>query len=97
MFAILASTTIGCVGAVYLATSQLVDASHRFRPDRVTARSQQVSGMFEWLAHKVRTEGTRGSDAVTRHLARAALNYIQHSHINLRVYIIRASQSLGQV
>jgi len=54
MFAILASTTIGCVGAVYLATSQLVDASHRFRPDRVTARSQQVSGMFEWLAHKLK-------------------------------------------
>mmetsp|Transcript_19885 Transcript_19885/g.50038 ORF Transcript_19885/g.50038 Transcript_19885/m.50038 type:complete len:460 (+) Transcript_19885:270-1649(+) len=57
MFAVLASTTIGCVGAVLLATSQLVDTAHRFRPDRISARSRQVSGMFEWLGHKTRKAG----------------------------------------
>eukprot|EP00192_Tetraselmis_astigmatica_P006444 CAMPEP_0117683358 /NCGR_PEP_ID=MMETSP0804-20121206/20342_1 /TAXON_ID=1074897 /ORGANISM="Tetraselmis astigmatica, Strain CCMP880" /LENGTH=447 /DNA_ID=CAMNT_0005493915 /DNA_START=213 /DNA_END=1556 /DNA_ORIENTATION=+ len=52
-FAILATSTLGCVSSVYLATSQLVDRSHRFRPDRLHSRSRTTSNMFEWMLLKI--------------------------------------------
>ena len=52
-FAILASSTIGCVSAVYMAASQLVDANHRYRPDRINERTKSINGLIEWVFHKV--------------------------------------------
>ena len=52
-FAILASSTIGCVSSVYMAASQLVDANHRYRPDRINERTKSINGLIEWVLHKV--------------------------------------------